>query len=165
MEKVEVQDITYMPDGLFDALGRVSVRYGQIEHFLTLTIKRTDQKMVWDQAFAFVEKLRYSNKIREEARRRFNAWADEHFDEIIAEKEKRKFRAAVNDWKKLAARRGEIVHCCWSVGRNGNLNATRRGKILRDDTGRPVDVAYVNRLADRMHSLAARLNAATLPNP
>ena len=152
-----------LPPELIQALGEVSARYGQIEHLLTMTIRRT-APISYDTAVAKVEELRSRENVRKEAKRSFNEWAIPKFGEIEGNERGGKFNDLIQNWAALTNRRDDVIHCCWSVGtEDKQLSGTRKGGLLKWN-GRLVGVEDVQRLADNLKQFVVRLNMATMSN-
>ena len=162
---VELRHFINLHPNLIEALGEVSVRYGQIEHLLTMTIHRTaEPELLYDDAFAEVEKLRGGEQHIKRAKKSFNKWAIQEFGEIEGNERAEAFNDLIQNWAALAARRHDIIHCCWSVGiKDKQLSGTRKGKLLTTD-GRPVRIEDVQKLGDNLKQFVVRLNMATMPS-
>lgn len=162
---VELRYFINLPPNLIEALGEVSVRYGQIEHLLTMTIHRTaEPELSYDDAFAEVEKLRGGEQHSKRAKKSFNKWAIQEFGEIEGNKRAEAFNNLIQNWAALAARRHDIIHCCWSVGtKDKQLSGTRKGKLLTMD-GRLIGTEGVQKLAGNLKQFVVRLNTATMPS-
>lgn len=150
-----------LPPKLIQALGRVSVRYGQMEHVLTLTLKRTSE-ISYDEAFQLVEetKNRGRKDRRKLARDHFRDWATKRFGEAEGKERAKDFHILIEEWVDLAEQRDNVIHCAWTV-EDGQLTGSRKGKLLEID-GRPLGVENVEHLADALTRLVNRLNEATL---
>ena len=161
--KTEPRHLIELPPELIQALGEVSARYGQIEHLLTMTIRRT-APISYAAAVAKVEELRGREKIRKEAKRSFNEWAIKKFGEIEGNERAEAFNDLIQNWSDLADQRDDVIHCCWSVGiEDKQLSGTRRGALLKWG-GRLVGIEDVQKLADNLKQFVVRLNTATMPS-
>jgi hypothetical protein len=56
----DLRQLIGLPPELFAALGEVTARYGQIDHLLTMTIRRT-ATLSYDKAFEYVELAKYND--------------------------------------------------------------------------------------------------------
>ncbi len=162
-KKTEPRHFMGLPPELIRALGEVSARHGQIEHLLTMTIRRT-APISYDAAVDKVEELKSREKIRKEAKRSFNKWAIQEFGEIEGNGRAGAFNDLIQNWAALTDRRDDVVHCCWSVGiEDKQLSGTRRGELLTWN-GRLVGIEDVLNLADNLKQFVVRLNTATMPS-
>ncbi|MCH7539713.1 MAG: hypothetical protein IH999_04855 [Proteobacteria bacterium] len=161
---VELRHLINLPPNLIEALGEVSARYGQIEHLLTMTIHRTaEPELSYDDAFAEVEKLRGGEQHSKRAKKSFNKWAIQEFGEIEGNERAEAFNDLIQNWAALAARRHDVIHCCWSVGiKDKQLSGTRKGKLLTKD-GRPFGIKDIEELGDNLTQFVVLLNKATKP--
>jgi hypothetical protein len=159
--ELESRSFVDLPTTLIQALGVVSVRYGQAEYLLTLTIKRTSDDLSYDEAFAKVEEIKYGDEVRREVKRRFKDWVQEKFDETEGSRRFKEFDQLINEWARLAERRHDVIHCCWTVGeKDGQLTGTRKGKLLTTDS-RPLSIKDVEDLGSDLTQVVFRLNTAT----
>ena len=78
---VKLRNLIKLPPDLIDALGEVSARYGQIEHLLTKTIKRT-RELSYDDAFAEVKRLGSSKCPQDLGRKDIRKKAKQFFDDL-----------------------------------------------------------------------------------
>ena len=157
---LEERNFVDLPDALIQALGEVSVRYGQIEYLLTMAIHRTE-RISYDDAIAKVENLKYGDEIRREAKRQFKTWALVKFGDVEGKRRSDDFDALVDAWAQVAERRHDIIHCCWTVGKeDGELTGTRKGNILMTD-GRLLEIEDVQELGNDLCQVVFRLNTAT----
>ncbi len=160
---VELRKFIDLPPKLIEALGEVSARYGQIEHLLAMTIKRTTE-LSYDAAVAEVERLRSRPNIRKKAKRSFCDQAINEFGEIEGKKRAEAFNDLIQNWVDLVDQRDDVIHCCWSVGiEDKQLSGTRRGRLLKWDD-RPVGIKDVEKLGDNLKQFVVRLNTATMPS-
>lgn len=160
--KLEARKLINLPRNLIKALGEVSVRYGQTEHLLTMTIHRTGQ-LSYDDAVAEVERLKRRKKVNRQAKHCFNAWAINHFGEAKGKERAAAFDRLIQDWADLTERRDDVIHCCWSVGCDDNqVTGTRRGELLTR-AGRPFGIKDVGLLGNDLRQFVFQLNRATEP--
>ena len=160
--ELKVQSFSDLPKDLLEALGRVTAHSGHIEHLLALTLKRSTDKS-WEDAHWHVRDLRERSKIQKEVRGCFDEWADQEKGGETAQAAKREFAKIIDLADSLATTRNSVVHCAWSTD-GQKLNATRDGLPLLDQHGNKFGVSHVTKLADDLHTLACRLNAATRPD-
>jgi len=164
VETQTVQNLSNLPTELLTALGRVAAYSGHIEHIFTLTLKRTDEDMSWEDAHQQARELWSNHKIRKEAKRRYSEWADQTMTGAAIRDAKNEFADLVSRTEELFKNRAHVVHCAWSTTDDGQLNATRQGRLLLDPQRNRVGIRHVNELADRLFEVACRLNAATRPD-
>lgn len=161
--ELEERNLIDLPDELIRALGEVSVRYGQIEHLLTMAIHRTEG-LSYEQAVAKVESLKYGDQIRKEAKRQFRTWAISKFHDTEGKRRSDDFAALVDAWALYAEQRHKIMHCCWTVGiTDGQPTGTRKGDVLMND-GLPLGIGDVSDLGNDLRQVVFRLNTATKPD-
>lgn len=162
----ELREFIHLPSGLFTALGEVSVRYGQIEHLLAMTIHRT-VGLSYHVAVERVEELRSRNKVRENVKKCFKQWAIDKFGETEGSRRSKEFNALIEQWGSegtLAGRRDDVIHCCWTVGeKDKQPRGTRNGQLLTVH-GRPLGVRDIEKLADDLKHFVVQLNKATRPD-
>ncbi len=159
---LEDRRLIKLPPDLITTLGEVSARYGQIEHLLTMTIHRT-AGISYDDAVTEVEKLRHRENVRRRAKRSFKTWAAEKFGETEGKARAESFNDLVKIWKGLHDRRDDVIHCCWSVGKEDQqLSGTRRGELLTTE-GRPFGIKDVEVLGTDLRQFVIHLNMATRP--
>jgi len=156
---LELRTLFPLPDELYAALGRVSARYGQVEHVLAVTIRRTTG-ISFEDACAKCRNLR-AKDMRKEAKEAYRAWAVDKHREIDGAKLASVFDDLVDKSGDLSERRHDVIHCCWSI-KDGNVTATREGTLLKWD-GKPVTIPDVEKLADNLKQIVLQLNDKTLP--
>ena len=159
MEQTEAHRFDALPVRLFIALGRVAAHYGQIEHLLTVTIRRTTGSS-WEEAFDRAQKLWARKKLREEVHTKFAAWVDKHYSLSESDSRKQRFSAILDRVTALCEQRDDVIHCAWGINITGELRATRKGIALETES-RPIDIADVEALADAMLECLHALNEAT----
>ena len=162
-DKLKVKSLTDLPDYLFTTLGRVVVYSGHIEYALALTIKRTTS-LSWDAAHEKVQDLHDNRKIRNEATTCFNTWADAKLEADDAQNRKDDFSKLIARVEALFKCRADVVHCAWSGSDESDTTATRKGKLLRDENNIPFGVPQLNKLADKLFEVSARINELTEPD-
>ncbi len=99
-KKTEPRHFMELPPELIQALGEVSARHGQIEHLLTMTIRRT-APISYDAAVDKVEELKSREKIRKEAKRSFNKWAIQECGEFEGNGRAGAFNDLIQNWAAL----------------------------------------------------------------
>jgi hypothetical protein len=161
---LEFRKLTGLPSELVLALGEVTARYGQIEHLLTMTIKRTAKPQIsWDEAFEDVKKLS-RKETRKKVKEFFEQGAISEFGETEGARRSEQFNALLAVWFDkdggLADRRDDVVHCCWSI-KEGHVTNTRKGNSLTVD-GRPFGIKDVENLANNLKQFLFHLNRATI---
>ena len=159
---LELRRLINLPPDLIEALGHVSLRYGQIEHLLTMTIHRTSG-LSYEEAYAAVEKLGRED-ILEKANRHFRAWAIRKFGQTDGDKRAEAFDDLTQKWPALAKRRHDVIHCCWSIGVDDEEpSGTRNGDLLRkDDQG--FGIKEIEDLGNDLKQFVVLLNGATEPS-
>ena len=159
---LEDRRLVNLPPDLTNALGEVSLRYGQIEYLLTMTIHRTG--VSYDDAVAEVERLKGRKNVNRQAKQCFNAWAINDFGEVKGKERAAAFDRLVQEWAGLTDRRDDVIHCCWSLGSDDNqLTGTRKGKLLMTKEGRPLGIMDVELLGNDLKQFVFLLNLATRP--
>lgn len=162
-EKRELRQLMGLPTQLFAALGEVTVRYGQIEHLLTMTIHRT-AKLSYDESYEYVKNMKNQKQCKE-AQECFEEWAKCTFGENEGTRRSAQFNYLLKAWIEndqcLANRRHDVVHCCWSI-KDGQLGGTRKGGLLEVD-GHPARIEDVEILANNLRQFVVQLNTATMP--
>lgn len=161
--KKVLRQLIGLPIQLFAALGEVTVRYGQIEHLLTMTIHRT-AKLSYDESYEYVKNMK-NQKQSKEAKECFEEWAKSKFGENEGARRSAQFNDLLKAWiendKCLAGRRHDVVHCCWSI-KDGQLGGTRKGDLLEVD-GHSARTEDVEMLANNLRQFVVQLNRATMP--
>jgi hypothetical protein len=149
-----------LPPALIQALGLVSARYGQIEHVLTLTLKRISD-LSYDEAFLWVEETKNRGRTdrRKLVRQHFRDWAIGEFGEAEGKQRAKDFHILIDEWVDLAEQRDNVIHCAWTV-EDGQSIGSRRGMLLEIDR-QPFGVENVEHLADALTRFVMRLNDAT----
>jgi hypothetical protein len=161
---LEFRELTGLPNELVLALGEVTARYGQIEHILTMTIKRTAKPQIsWDEAFEHVKKLN-RKETRKKVTELFEQGAISEFGETEGARRSEQFNVLLEVWFDkdggLADRRDDVVHSCWSI-KEGHVTNTRKGKFLKVE-GRPFGIKDVENLANNLKQFLFHLNRATM---
>ena len=161
MESIrEARKLIDIPDDLFTAVGKVSVRHGQIEHVFAMTFHRVED-ITYTEAFAKVDQLRDRDSIRKAAKHSFRKWAREKLGAEVGGKCADDFDELISMWPGLYSRRDDVIHCCWSTGVDDNqLTGTRKGDLLRNSS-HPMGVTDVEHLAEELTEFVFRLNEAT----
>ncbi len=159
---LELRRLINLPPKLIEALGRVSARYGQIEHLLTMTIHRTTE-LSYDEAYAEVGGLG-RNDVRKKAKRHFRDWAIKKFRESEGNERAEAFNDLIENWTALAKRRDDVIHCCWSVGiEDEEPGGTRKGDLLTKD-GHRFGINEIEGVANDLKQFVLLLNKATEPS-
>ena len=160
-ENIGVLEFINVPKELDLALGQVARMMGYIYHLLIVSLGRMDGED-WDTLFA--ERGGDKNKERRQAaKHRFANWATKEFDDTNAVILIRDFDQALDRVGELNQRRNEILHAAWGLNKSGNLTATYKGKLLRNEEGESLSLIDVEYIAYELNWQAYILNASTKP--
>jgi len=154
MTERNLENYKDLPDELFQELGNVTARYGQLEYVITLTILRTTvssphSDLDWGKVFA--EAKKFSRKQAEDRAKNGYALRNQ------AQTSETEFVATLERAKKLSDKRDEFTHCHWYVDEDGKLVRVRQGKAY------PVDVTEIGHLGDDLLNVTEAINQFTHP--
>jgi len=155
----ELHDFENAPDEFEFAMGKLTRRYGQVEHLLALIIHRATEEP-YDQVFArFSDRrdLRNRKALIRAARQGVDNWARAKLGAEEAVIRVREFDRIQNQVKDALKRRDELTHCAWGEDPQGVLRATRHGSLLVLD-GRPADQQHIQDTAETLWSCFKTLN-------
>lgn len=126
-KQTEPHNFENLPEALVAALGKLTLRFGQVEHILAAIIHRTTQEP-WDEVLKRLgTDLKPRRELLSEARRCWVDWASSTFNDMEADERKRKFDRVRNKLGVAMERRDELTHCAWGIDKDGYIRATRRG--------------------------------------
>lgn len=150
--------ISDLPDELYSALGRISARYGQIEHIFALTLKRANLRD-WDDAFDFVKNAS-RKQVKNEVLEGFEIWANKYFKHQELKTEIDEFTKLMQNWSNLHGQRNKATHCAWGLNDIDELMRSYQGKFVKEKSGKAL-IKRMEALADKLEKLAYDLNRAT----
>lgn len=135
-------------DELLKVLGQITVCFGQLEHTLAMSIKRTTPDMTLDEA----EKLRDGLIERsEKAQERFEVWAQNQDSEAD-------FWSFMGKARALAQQRHDVVHAFWGKDDRDEIYWGRLAER------RPVSIDVLKHLRNELYLLSALINHQTRPD-
>ena len=132
-------------DDLLKVIGEVAVTFGQLEHVLSLSIKRTRPTM------SLLEAQRLTDGITgrtEEAREAFEVW-------IQDQELEGKFSELMKELREVAARRNDVFHALWGKDAEGRVIWLRKSQYINPS------LASLQKLRDDIRYMTARVDGAT----
>ena len=142
-------DCTYeLGDDLLQVIGQIAVSFGQLEHVVALSIKRTSPSMTLAEAEALRDSIvLLSNRAQES----YVNWAMDQNLEA-------NFRQRFEEVRGIARRRNDVFHAFWGRDGEGGVRWHRSGRARR------IDINELRQLWDDIWQLAGRINEATRPD-
>ena len=137
-----------LPDEIKDLIARISVRHGQLEHVLAMTIKRTSPGRSLSEAMARAQYLLNQPALTEEAMQIYGKDTDDH--EAEAE-----FLDVLNRARKASSARRDVDHALWAYDEQGNLVWLRNGVSM--------DISTLSSIHTNLVDAVRDLNAKTRP--
>ena len=135
-----------LEDDLLMVIGQIVVSFGQLEHIVALTIKRTSP-MTLEEAEALTDGIvERSAKAKES----YEIWATNQGLEA-------EFLKLVDKAGKVARRRNDVIHAFWAKDPAGCIQWRRNGLQKK------IDIEQLKVLRDDIHLLAAEINGTTAP--
>ncbi len=137
-----------LPDEIKDLIARISVRHGQLEHVLTMTIKRTSPRRSLSEAMARAQYLLNQPAFTEEAMQTYGKDTDDQ----VAEAE---FLDVLNRARKASGARRDVDHALWAYDEQGHLGWLRNGVSM--------DISTLSSIHTNLEDAVRDLNAQTRP--
>ena len=136
-------------DDLLKVIGEIVVSFGQLEHAVALTIKRTSLLMTLAQAQALTNGV---VRRGEDAQESIAWWAMNQDREV-------EFTQLMDQVGGLARRRNDVVHGVWGKDEEGRVRWTR------NQSASEFDVNQLQSLRNEIHQLTSAIDRKTKPNP
>jgi hypothetical protein len=137
-----------LPDEIKDLIARISVRHGQLEHVLTMTIKRTSPSRSLSEATARAQYLLNQPAFTEEAMQTYGKDTDDQ--EVEAE-----FLEVLDRAREASSARRDVDHALWAYDEQGNLVWLRNGVTM--------DISTLSSIHKNLEDAVRDLNAQTGP--
>jgi hypothetical protein len=102
-----------LPSDILILIGQINVGYGQLEHVLKLTIKRTTEGLSLEEATKMARSLGWMG-LRIKARTQFEKWA-------LDQRMEKKFKIRLDHADCVVKRRHDVAHGVWGKDDRGNL--------------------------------------------
>ena len=144
--------IEHLPDALYEALGKVAVRYGQLEHVIGLAMKRHDPSRTWEQVFEQLQKL---------GREAGAAQALENYGVAVMDQKKEgELLAQFDRADALARDRHRVIHAHWATmpGAAGELVGNHNGEPIAD---KPETIV---KLSEDLYEVVVAIDELTSPD-
>jgi hypothetical protein len=135
-------------DDLLKVIGEIVVSFGQLEHAVALSIKRTSPATTLTDVQAFTDILVGRSRRAQES---FEVWAKDQDREGD-------FKRLTDQVGDIARRRRDVVHALWGKDRDGGV------RWLRNGQERDIEIAQLELLRDDIRQLTAEINHATRPD-
>lgn len=136
---------TDLPCDLLKIIGQIAVAYGQLEHALAMSIKRTTPGISIEDALELAESF---SARRELATQRFGIWYQDQNLEG-------KFEKAIDHAREVAKRRHDVMHALWAKNGDNGVCWLRLGWYNAPD------LAELQSIRDDIYRTAMELNGAT----
>lgn len=137
-----------LPDEIKDLIARISVRHGQLEHVLTMTIKRTSPSRSLSEAMARAQYLLNQPAFTEEAMQTYGKDTDDQ--EVEAE-----FLEVLDRAREASSARRDVDHALWAYDEQGNLVWLRNGVTM--------DISTLSSIHKNLEDAVRDLNAQASP--
>ena len=135
-------------DDLLKVIGQIVVSFGQLEHIVAMTIKRTSPSMTLAEAVALTDGIVERSTRAQES---FERWAmDQNLESD--------FRQRIEEVSRLARRRNDVIHALWGRDTEGRVRWQRSGKNIG------IEINRLRLLRDEIRLLAAAITEATRPD-
>lgn len=135
-------------DDLLKVIGQIVVSFGQLEHIVAMTIKRTSPSMTLAEAEALTDGI-VERSTR--AQENFEIWA-------MNQDLEGDFGKLIEKVHKIARRRNDVVHALWGKDPEGRVRWQRKGG------GTKIEINRLKQLRDDIRLLAALITGATRPD-
>ncbi|QLH37814.1 MAG: hypothetical protein HWD60_00740 [Defluviicoccus sp.] len=145
------------PDAFDAALGKLTRRFGQVEHLLATIIHRTTGDDWSDVLARLGSDLRDRGNLLKEVRRCYVEWVAKTFNETVSGERISDFDRIRNNLRDALVQRDQFTHCAWGYDASGNFRATRRGKPLIIGQ-HPADDSDIERVSENLWKFFMVLN-------
>ncbi len=135
-------------DDLLQVIGQIVVSFGQLEHVVALTIKRTSPSMTLAEAEALTDGIVQRSTRAQES---FERWA--MYQNLEAD-----FGKRIEAVRRIARRRNDVIHALWGRDPEGRVRWQRSGE------NRGIEINQLRHLRDAILLLAAAITEATRPD-
>lgn len=135
-------------DDLLKVIGQIVVSFGQLEHIVAMTIKRTSQSMTLAEAEALTDGIVERSTRAQES---FERWA---MDQGL----EGDFAKLIEEVRKIARRRNNVVHGLWGKTPEGRVRWQRKGGPT------VIEIDQLKLLRSEIQLLAAAITDTTRPD-
>lgn len=135
-------------DDLLKVIGQIVVSFGQLEHIVAMTIKRTSPSMTLAEAEALTDGIVERSTRAQES---FERWA---MDQDL----EGDFGKLIEKVRKIAHRRNDVVHALWGKDPEGRVRWQRKGGNTI------IEIDRLKLLRSEIQLLAAFITGATRPD-
>jgi len=135
-------------DDLLKVIGEIVVCFGQLEHVVAMTIKRTSPSMTLAEAEALTDGIVARST---HAQERFEVWA-------MDQNREGDFMRLIAEVRRIVPRRNDVVHALWGKDPEDRVRWQRNGR----DT--EIEIDQLERLRNEIRLLTAAINGTTRPD-